>query len=108
MNPDLLLYATGGLAVARIKTFDSIVAVADPNDFVRTSGSSTRVGWTVGGGAEWAFAPRWSVKAEYLYVNLGTFNTIGIDPNFPTTPFLRHSHHLTEQIARVGVNYRFH
>jgi outer membrane immunogenic protein len=108
MNPDVLLYATGGLALARLQTFDSIVAAADPNDFVRTSGSSTRVGWTVGGGAEWMFAPRWSVKAEYLYVNLGTFNTTGIDPDFPTRPFLKHSHQLTEHIARVGVNYKFY
>src|SRR5580765_1137796 len=34
--------------------------------------TQTRVGWTAGGGVEWKFDPRWSVKAEYLYVDLGS------------------------------------
>jgi len=35
------------------------------------SSDTTRAGWTLGGGLEWKFAPQWSVKAEYLYVDLG-------------------------------------
>jgi outer membrane immunogenic protein len=104
MNPDVLLYATGGLAVARIKTFDSFGDPATPATHVTTSGSRTQVGWTVGAGAEWMFAPRWSVKAEYLYVDLGSSKTIGFLPD--TRPLSSHSHGLTEHIARFGLNYK--
>jgi opacity protein-like surface antigen len=33
--------------------------------------SNTNVGWAAGGGLECAFANNWSVKFEYLYVDLG-------------------------------------
>src|SRR5262249_28469190 len=36
------------------------------------STSAMSVGWTFGGGAEWQFAPAWTLRAEYLYVDLGT------------------------------------
>src|SRR5436309_16141213 len=36
------------------------------------SSTHTSVGWTVGPGVEWKFSPVWSVKAEYLYAELGS------------------------------------
>ena len=42
--------------------------------FGNNNQNSFRVGYTVGGGLEWMFAPNWSVKAEYLYVDLGRNN----------------------------------
>ena len=36
--------------------------------------STTNAGWTVGAGLEFAVAPHWTLKAEYLYVDLGKFN----------------------------------
>jgi outer membrane immunogenic protein len=50
--------------------------------------SDTRVGWTVGAGAEFALPGNWTAKGEYLYVDLG-------DVNF------------TSHIVRAGLNYRF-
>ncbi len=41
--------------------------------------TNTNTGWTAGGGVEWtpmAF-PSWSLKAEYLYTNLGPVNQNG-------------------------------
>ena len=35
-----------------------------------------RIGWTVGGGIEWAFAANWTAKAEFLYLDLGSFDYI--------------------------------
>jgi outer membrane immunogenic protein len=61
------------------------------------SQSNTQAGWTVGGGAEYAFAPNWTIKAEYLYVDLGKFNctTCGANVKF------------NENIVRAGLNYKF-
>jgi hypothetical protein len=43
--------------------------------------TNDRTGWTVGGGAEWMFAPHWSVFAEYNFMGFGTrseaFTTCG-------------------------------
>ena len=38
--------------------------------------STTPTGWTAGGGVEWMFAPHWSAKAEYLYVDLSSNGTM--------------------------------
>jgi len=76
--------------------------------------SNTRVGWTAGGGIEWLFAPNWSVKAEYLYYDLGSV-TYGLSPlqNFNSagtlftsgSPFSRTR--FTGNIVRAGLNYHF-
>ena len=65
------------------------------------SESKTRLGWTIGAGVEYAFMGAWSVKAEYLYVNLGTFTCS------PTTCGPDSTIKMPLNIARLGVNYRF-
>ena len=75
--------------------------------------STTKAGWTVGGGAEWKLAPNWSVKAEYLYVDLGTdsstvFYTYDISrPPGPFTSSIAASVRDRENIVRAGINYMF-
>ena len=108
VNPAVLIYGTGGLAVANVDTTDSaFFAASGTNNTV--SESTTRAGWTVGGGVEWRFAPQWSVKAEYLYVDLGSFSTTSANSNPALFPLatIDHDHHLTENIGRVGVNFHF-
>lgn len=39
--------------------------------------SSTQAGWTVGAGFEYMVSRNWSVKGEYLYVDLGTASAQG-------------------------------
>ncbi len=55
--PTLLVYITGGFAYGEVH--GDVTAL-----------SNTRTGWSAGGGIEWMFLPDWSVKAEYLYVDL--------------------------------------
>lgn len=101
-----LVYVTGGGAWGTVKTTDTFASGGGAT-LQTTSNSTSKGGWTVGGGFEYAFANRWSFKAEYLYVDLGNFNTtIPSSPIFLNTGFLV-NHHYTENIARVGVNYRF-
>ena len=61
----------------------------------------TNVGWTAGAGVEFAVNNQWSLKAEYLYVDLGNFNcgiACGSIPNEVS---------FTSHIGRAGINYRF-
>ncbi len=94
-----LPYVTGGFAWGHVRY------TAD--DFQPTNsatGSATATGWTVGGGIEYAITQHWSVKAEYLHIDLGS-KTIDALPAFT----LRHlvSVKTTAEIGRFGVNYRF-
>jgi len=69
----VLLYATGGLAYGRINS--DYVSGINGNVLTAASVSTTRLGWTVGAGAEAALDNRWSIKAEYLYVDYGSFGS---------------------------------
>jgi outer membrane immunogenic protein len=116
VQPQLLLYATGGLAVTSLKVgnnvSDNCAAVflcGLPNLAGASSTSGTMAGYAVGGGGEWAFCQHWSVKAEYLYVNFGSVSTTlttnlagAAAPNTMTT-----SAKLNASIARFGLNYKF-
>lgn len=103
-SPNWLLYVTGGAAFGdqRIET------VFLPGGPIPTSGTPTNgsnnfgLGWTFGGGVEWAFPTmsRWSVKLEYLHYNLGT-HTYTVDNLLQVSA--RHS----GDIIRAGINYRF-
>lgn len=88
-----LPYFTGGAAFGDIRM----------NTPVSTSQTTTKVGWTVGGGFEYAFMGPWSAKIEYLYVDLGKgkcdAGTCGGTDNYEAS--------FKANIVRAGLNYRF-
>jgi outer membrane immunogenic protein len=103
-----LIYATGGLAVAHIKlTLDDHYPANVP-PIITTTDAATYVGWTVGGGVECALSRNWTVKAEYLYMDLGSKEYNFYEPNPPGWPRITGNASLTTNIARVGFNYQFH
>ena len=76
LGGSFLLYATGGAAYGGVRSNVSIAQAIVPfvdltNTFSTGPLSSGRVGWTAGAGIEWMFLPNWSLKAEYLYYDLG-------------------------------------
>ncbi len=93
----ILFYGTGGGA------FGNLQAAAGTLPF----SSSTQIGWTAGGGVEFAFTPNLTAKVEYLYVDLGSqscgaancYSVSGIGPATTVT--------LTENVVRAGINYKF-
>jgi outer membrane immunogenic protein len=87
----VLFYGTGGAAFGNVQAG----AIGGPFD------SSTQVGWTAGAGIEYAFTPNWTAKAEYLYVNLGTFNCTAVGCLAGNTA------NLTENVVRAGINFKF-
>ena len=97
-----LVYVTGGLAYGEVTTSETS-NVNGAN--VAFSTDRTKLGWTLGGGVEAALWGNWTGKLEYLYIDFGTVNNtlIGIAP---ITPIVTSSH-VTDQIVRVGLNYRF-
>jgi outer membrane immunogenic protein len=109
-TPQWLLYGTGGLAYGQTKsslTTTDLTGGCVLNATLCANGASSGVvaGWTAGAGAEAMLAPNWSVKLEYLYVDLGrrsmAIPASTIPVVFSTSTAFR------EQIVRVGFNYHF-
>jgi outer membrane immunogenic protein len=120
--PTFLTYVTGGLAYGDVKTTNTVsgtnlVGAQGTNTvplsvpvFASMSNSSVRAGWTLGAGIEGAIGGNWTAKLEYLYIDLGNVSGSFITPIVaPSGGFLTSSYntHITDNILRVGVNYRF-
>lgn len=85
-----MVYATGGVAYGKIKAYDNV-----------SSQSDTRVGYTVGAGAEYALTNNVTLKSEYLYTDLGKLKLNDVAGNrVGEVKALFHT-------VRVGVNYKF-
>ena len=81
---NVLLYGSAGLAFGELRA----------QTFGWTE-SHTNAGWTAGVGAEVGFAPNWSAKLEYLYIDLSTsqFAITGVSNGYSAS------------VVRAGVNY---
>lgn len=90
-----LLYVTAGLAVG------DVTSTAD--DGTVYDNTSTYVGWTAGAGVEFAVADNVSVKAEYLYVDLGEQTIPAADLNAGGDVPIS----ITAHTAKVGLNFSF-
>lgn len=64
---DWLLFLSGGYAGADISTDGVVVATG----VASYADSVWHDGWSIGAGAEYAIAPRWSLGLEYQHVDLG-------------------------------------
>ncbi len=89
-----LVYGTGGGAFGNLQASAGVLPFSN----------STQIGWTAGGGVEFAFTPNLTAKIEYLYVDLGSQScAVGncSTSGNPTTVTL------TENVVRAGINYKF-
>lgn len=101
----VLLYVKGGAAFARIQNSaaDMDAGAIDPTDFVESK--KTRTGWALGGGLEYLFAPQWSAKVEYLYLDFGTHTISHFDPDFGVVNQFEFRNRV--HTVRLGLNYHF-
>jgi len=136
ITDQFLLYGTGGLAYGGVELSGATNAAGSLNrdlGFIEViplapgasafSESRTEVGYVVGGGVEGKFSywAGWTWKLEYLFVDLGSLDTVApfpggsaLVPEVPTerftSPFtgiIATHTHFTDNIVRVGLNYKF-
>jgi len=101
-----LLFGSAGLAVAGVTANLHDTYTGNVPPVLNTSSSSTDVGWTIGGGAAVALGRQWTVKAEYLYADLGSHNISFSEPA-PGWPLISSTVRTTASIVRLGLDYRF-
>jgi outer membrane immunogenic protein len=106
----LLVYAKGGVAFldAEAETVDDCLrrrrcggAIVDASD------SDVLVGWSVGGGVEYAFNQHWSAGAEYRYFDFGELEPSGEASDGITTWDVSQEIDVKVHTARLTVNYRW-
>jgi outer membrane immunogenic protein len=98
----VLVYATGGIAFLGV---NATLTTGFPFSSYNST-SSARVGWTIGGGLEYAVTSKWSIRSEYRYADFGQ-STI-----FPTDFGLSGlgvfiNRHVTENRVQAGFSYKF-
>jgi outer membrane immunogenic protein len=113
-DPRWLVYATGGFAYGQVNS--SLTSIDPDGDAVRARWSENRTGWVVGAGVEAALLDNWTWKLEYLHVDLGRGGStssplVGLagSPNVAgmVVANLAINTRLTDEIVRLGANYRF-
>lgn len=118
-----LFYGSGGAVWGRINTTLTLSCLqagcgsSGVPLFASSTTSTTKAGWVAGLGAEWMLARNWSVRAEWLHIDLGSTNaslpTAGATtfpppgpPFAPETAVWSRTERFDE--FRVGANYQFH
>lgn len=114
VTPTILLYGTGGLAYGEIDTGGSLTGTNinfAPTSVLFPSVNSTQVGWTAGAGVEGRIGGNWTMKLEYLFMDLGTVSGGPIASTIAsgrvTALGASYSSHFTDNVVRVGFNYLF-
>ena len=104
-----LIYATGGAAFGAFQTdissFGTIPLTGAPF-FGSTSISTTRVGWTVGGGIQYAVTNNWSVRAEYRFTDFGTINEALFSGQLPGASIIG-NRRIHQNQVQAGIDYKF-
>ncbi|KTD37412.1 hypothetical protein Lmor_0604 [Legionella moravica] len=119
INPTLLVYGAGAFAYGGATLNTQYNVTNTQPVFTPMSGYASvhdvLGGWAGGGGAEWLVTPKWSVKAEYIYYNLGPMHSyLTLAQNAAFNPLVEYAAasvkskaEFTGNILRVGVNYHF-
>ena len=101
-----LIYGKAGLVGGEVTAGTKLNTPTNPfGPILFTPPLSTtnwQLGWTVGGGVEFALTDRWSAKAEYMHYDLGrdTFTTFTGDPGTRVET--------TGDTVRIGLNMHLH
>jgi Outer membrane protein beta-barrel domain len=78
-----------------------------PPFFATANRSTTRVGWTAGGGLQYAVTNNWWVFAEYRFSDFGTLRDNNLGASLPAGAFFNANRRLQENQVQAGFSYKF-
>ena len=122
VTPNVLLYGTGGVAWQNMRNTGAcgpfaVSAFCNTSIFVggvfvggpqAIQNSTTRTGWTIGGGVEGKIYRNWLLRAEYRYADFGTWNdAFAFAPDPLSNNTYRYQLTVHTHIATLGLAYKF-
>ena len=109
-----LVYVTGGVAVGEMDVQQDLIQLNQLTVSYTQSASlgKTSIGWALGGGFEYVLSESWSVKLQYLHVDLGSHGTKSAGncffiPEFCARYTGTHKVDIMLDTVTAGLNYRF-
>ena len=110
-----MIYGTGGVAFGGFSSnlyLNGLNAAAIGFPIANRFFSNTRVGWTAGGGIQYAVTDNWWIFAEYRYTDFGSFKNTLSNSFAPGGPllgkaFVDNNIRLRENQVQAGFSYRF-
>jgi iron complex outermembrane receptor protein len=103
----MLFYGTGGFAVgafgSNFQVYGNDLTLAP--FYAADQHSTTRAGWTLGGGVEYAVNPHWSVRGEYRYTDFGHIGDLPAASSMGVA--YAADRHLDQNQVQVGLSYKF-
>jgi outer membrane immunogenic protein len=112
-DPSVLIYATGGAAWLHVESTSNCsnaLGPCSPGLFTPAviTDSTTKLGWTIGGGIEAMLWANWIVRGEYRYADFGTISNTDTRSNPPSAPLAAsYDLRLRAHTATLGVAYKF-
>jgi outer membrane immunogenic protein len=114
VGPNILFYATGGFAYGQTESSQSTIVngltlATCPKTLpcAAASATSTRYGWAAGAGWEIMATQNWTIRAEYLYVDLGVQSLSATTAAFAPPLTFTSSNQFRANMLRIGFNYTF-
>jgi len=104
LTPSVLLFGTGGGSWIHDE-LTATCSAATCGAVLGSNVSTERLGWTVGGGVEWAMSPNWLLRGEYRYADYGTSRQtlfVGVPGSVSVI-----DSKLTTQTGLAGLAYKF-
>ena len=103
----MLFYGTGGFAVgafgSNFQVYGNDLTLAP--FYAADQHSTTRAGWTLGGGVEYAVNQHWSVRGEYRYTDFGHMGDLPAATSLGAA--YAADRHLDQNQVQVGLSYKF-
>ena len=113
-SDSVMIYGTGGFAFADVRTSLGvsclIAGCGNDNTPIATTvnSSTTKTGWAAGAGVEWMVGPNWTIRAEYLRIDLGSLSdTLNLPANAFSPNGVSWSRDLRYDVVRTGLSYKF-
>ena len=101
--PEVFLYATGGFAYGQVHAESNLAGAVRQENI--------NPGWTLGAGVEGAIGGGWSVRLEYLHLDLGkvagVFTSNVLAAGGASNLVESFNSRVTDDVVRIGLNYRF-
>jgi outer membrane immunogenic protein len=104
VTPNVLAYATGGMAWAKLDYTASAIGFLYS---ATTALSDTQTGYAIGGGLEWAITNNWLLRAEYLFYRFDNGPNVVVAAIGSANPSGFSWNATTLSVARGGLSYKF-